>query len=194
MTRVYQADGGRIYFANPVTGYVALDTRKPMPASIGEVAFNNVGFTFPKIPGEQIKGEITSGGPRYWTTYPAWNFAGSVVLGHFSGSVQPSIINGLVRIRRPAGGGNVTGLIEAPLAVNEWLEWPGGSLLLEVFGQAGPIHLWRHIDIGVSGGNWVLNYRQGNASKTTPKSYSIVSASTSSQFSIDLKLSWSVFR
>jgi hypothetical protein len=194
VTRVFDASGGRIYFADPATGYVALDTAKPMPATIGEIAFNNVGLTFPKIPGEQTHGEVTSNGVRYWTTYAAYNSAASIVLGDFTGSVPPTIINGLVRIRRTTGGGNVIGLIEAPLAVNEWLQWPGGSLLLEVFGQAGPIHLWRHIDISVSGGKWRLNYRQGNAAKTTSKSYSIVSTSTSSVFSIDLKLSWGVFR
>mgnify|MGYP000064131564 FL=1 len=86
-------------------------------------------------------------------------------------------------------------MIELCHAENEWLQWPGGSLLLEVFGQGGdPIHMWRHIDVAVSGGRWVLNWRQGNRAITTAKTYSGVSTSTVSVFSLDLQLEWDVFK
>jgi hypothetical protein len=195
MTRLLQFTGSSI-IVRRTNGYEALNTARPMPAQVGSFNKSNITVAYPQTPGEVLHGEYVSstGSFRYWTDTPAHNGNHSLDLGAFTGSDSPSIIYGKVRIRRTLAGGNVTGLLEAPLALNEWLQWPGGSLLLEHFGQANKIWMWRHIDISVSGGRWRLNYRQGNDHYKTSKSYSGVRASTASTFSIDLQLGWGVFR
>jgi hypothetical protein len=196
MTRVFEVDAGRMKFVNPTTGYVALDTDKPMPADIGEVEFNNVELFFPVVPGETTHNEYvgSTGKFRFWTTYPASDSAASQVLGAFTGGVAPKMIYGLARFRQTRVGGNATGAIETCMPLNEWVQWPSGSLLLQVFGQNGPIHMWRHLDIGVSGGNWVLTQRQGNSAIKTSKTYTPLWGGTSSRFEIDLKLRWGVYK
>jgi len=197
MTHLLEFTGSSIIVRRP-DGYEALNTSKPMPAQVGSFNVSNVNVAYPQTPGEVVHTEIVDRGGSYqirgWTTTPASNGNHTVDLGAFSGSVAPSIIYGRVRIRRTLRGGNVTGLLEAPLALNEWLQWPGGSLLLEHFGQANKIWMWRHIDIFVSGGRWILAFRQGNDSYTTAKSFSYQALSTASTFSIDLQLGWGVFR
>lgn len=197
MTRLFEADGSKMILRRP-DGYEALNTATPMPALIGELSLSNVEIAYPKTPGESLHAAIHNVGGSYVTKFyidtPSYNGGGTLDLGAFAGSVAPSIMFGRIRIRRTVSGGNVTGVMEAPMALNEWLQWPGGSLLLEHFGQANKIWLWRHIDIEVSGGRWRLNFRQGNDHYKTAESLSIVRASTASTFSIDLQLGWSVFR
>lgn len=196
--KLFEADGGRIVCRRP-NGYEALNTNTPMPALIGELTKSNITVAYPKTPGEELKGKIYGSGSsgyyfKYYTYTPAYNGNRQLDLGPFDGSVAPSIIFGRIRIRRTVEGGNVTGVMQAPLALNEWIQWPGGSLLLEHFGQANKIWLWRHIDIEVSDGRWRLNYRQGNDRYETAESRTIVRSSTASTFSIDLQLGWGVFR
>lgn len=197
MARIYEADGSKMIFRRP-SGYIALDTSRPMPALIGELNLSSIEVAYPKTPGEVLKAEIHSSGGgyvlKYHTDTPAYNGTFQVDLGAFTGSVPPSMIFGLIRIRRTKSGGNVTGVLEAPLALNEWLQWPGGSLLLEHFGQGNKIWFWRHIDIVVSGGRWKLNCRQGNDRYKTAESLTGMRASTASTFSVDLQLGWGVFR
>lgn len=195
MVKIFEESGGHIYFRRP-NGYVALDTSRPMPAFVGEVSFSGVEVDFPQTPGEEVRGEYvgSTGRFRYWTVTPAYTGASTIDLGAFTGSTAPTIMYGRVKIRCTRFGGNSTGTIEAPLATDEWYEWPGGSLLLAHFGQASKIWMWRHIDIEVSGGRWKLNYRQGNDRYTTDKTYSPLWASTLSRFNIDLQLGWGVFR
>lgn len=197
MAKLFEQSAGHLIFRRP-DGYVALDTRKPMPARIGSLNVTNLTVDFPKTPGEQLKAEGYTQPVfhiKYHTITPAYSGrVKQIDLGAFTGSVQPSIIYGRVRIRRTLQGGNVTGHLEAPLATNEWLQWPGGSLLLEHFGQASKIWMWRHLDIEVSGGRWRLNCRQGNDYYDTEESLSIVAQSTQSTFQIDLALEWGVFR
>lgn len=195
--KLFEANAGRIICRRP-NGYVALDTQTPMPCQFEGLAIDGLTISYPKTAGEEIKAEFVNRGGsyvlRYWTVTPARDDAWSIDLGPFDGSVLPTIIYGQIRIRRTVSGGNVTGILEAPLALDEWLQWPGGSLLLEHFGQGNRIWFWRHIDIEVSGGRWKLNYRQGNSKYTTDKSFSGLRSSSASTFSVDLRLAWGVFR
>lgn len=195
MVRIYDESDGHFRFSRP-NGYVALDTRRPMPARIGSFSVSDVEVAYAQTPGEEIEGEGTSVGIRYWMTTPAYNgLRRSISLGAFSGAVPPSIITGRIRIRRTLQGGNLTGLLEAPLAINEWIMWSGGSLLLEHFGQANKIWMWRYLDLRVADGNWLLECRQGNDKYVTDKSYGpFMRISTASTFRIDLALQWYVFR
>lgn len=197
MTRAFENSGGHFYFRRPSDGKVVADTTRPMPAFIGTVTFNAVAVSYPRTPGEVQRAEFFGGGSsiRFWTETPAYSALVSTIdLGPFDGSTDPTIFLAKVKIRRTTQGGNVTGVLEAPLAVNETLQWPGGSLLLEHFGQASKIWMWRHLDFGVEAGRWVLRMWQGNDAYTTDKSTVIVRSSTASVFEIDLIINWGVFR
>lgn len=203
--RAFENSGGHWFFRRP-DGYVAMDTSRPMPASIETKTWAAIPVVFPRTPGEAQTGRVASGGIEFRTVTPAYSAkVAAVDLGAFTGSAAPTIYFAKAKIRRTPtpgtsapdgdfGGGNATGRLEAPLAVDETVQWPGGSLLLEHFGQSNKIWLWRHLDFGVEAGRWVLNLWQGNDAYTTAYTYTPLHASTESSFELDLTINWGVFR
>lgn len=197
--RLFEQTGAHLVFRRKGSGYVALDTSRPMPCLLGSKTWTNLQLDWPYTSYEAIRGEGTFSGIRYWTEMQAHDVLTKKDLGAFTG-VTPKMFLGQIRVRRTRQGQVVTGYMEAPIAVNEWIEWPGGSLLLEVLGQSNePIKMWRHMEIAVEAGRWVLNMRQSSRAFVTEKSYrggvqDPVEAYTTSQFFIDLNVSWGYFR
>lgn len=192
MARVFEYGSGSLVVRN-LAGESVFSSSDRMLAQIYSETFSGVTVDFPIVSGEVTQFGTGSNFGFVRRVVPAVTLrTEQTILGSHAGEV-PDVIFAKVRCTSfSIGGLNIDQQFTPFFDMTDWINLPGGSAFVEFGVQwgAGPNYrrwLYRHIDIGVSGGNWVVNKRQSNAAYTTP--YRNSAGTTASTFTMDFEIS-----
>lgn len=196
MVRVLESVGAELV-VRTAGGDEVLNTAKPMPcvpsAAAWSANFTDVALNFPD-PGNSA---VLVGGEIQITWAVQDQALTQVVLGAI-GTATPDFFFGRFRAKRSGGvdisaADKKTAFLLCPTQ-NTWSRWHpfSGSVLMEfMFNDNDPPMGFRHFNVAVSGGNWVLQGWTSNGAITAPLSTFMLAPIG---YTFDIDLTWGLFK